>query len=281
MSTVQPETPALDAPQGYGGDPTLVRDEVLYLLRQAMQGQPRSQQKAIGPSEVGTPCPRKLAAKLGQLPPVQSRPSWPAMVGTQLHGMMQSILIKANTEWCHAHPRVRWVTEKRVTCGEINGTPLTGTLDCFDTGTGMVIDWKFPGASTVKTMRAKRSVGPTYNIQRHLYGRGMAAEGRRVETVAVLAIPTTGDIDQAYFDAVPYDEGIAVKALERASSVARLISTVPGGAPAVAAMSAPVEDHCTWCPFFAPAPMPDRFTCQGPPWLMTQNARTPKTALGG
>lgn len=244
------------------GSPDLVRDEVLGLLRDRMRAHPRSQQREIGASEVGTPCTRKLAARLGQIPAVLEVQSWPAYVGTALHAAQEEMLAANNTMWREHNECTRWIVEQPVNCGEFgDGRQLKGHVDCYDKVTKGVIDWKFPSPSSVTAMRRK-GISPAYQVQRHLYGRGMKRAGFEVEWVGLLAIPTSGTLDQAYWDAEPYDESIAEAALARIDGLARLIDRL--GAETVAKVSPVAEHYCAWCPWFSPVASADgRFSCPG------------------
>jgi hypothetical protein len=243
-----------------GGDPTLVAEEVLGLARDAMRTHPRSQQTEIGPSEIGTPCSRKLAAKLANLPEINPTLSWPAHVGTVLHADRETQLGVNNQQWLEHNEQTRWVTEQTVDCGEIDGQRLTGHVDCYDKVTLGVIDWKFPSLTRVREM-ARKGIDPTYRTQLHTYARGFARTGRRVEWVGLLATPTSGTLEQSYFFHEPYDESIAVAAIDRASALARMIKAV--GGEKVARLAAPTEDYCTYCEWFAAVPVDGRFSCPG------------------
>lgn len=71
-----------------------LNDAINAIVAQGINNQPRSQQKLIGPSEIGTSCVRCLARKLAgveKLPPqgINDVPWLPA-IGTAVHTMLES-----------------------------------------------------------------------------------------------------------------------------------------------------------------------------------------------
>lgn len=105
------------------------------MIRHGSRVMPRSQQKALGPSEVGHPCPRKLAYGLMDEPgePGFSDPL-PSLIGTAFHSWLEWAAPQHN----ELLGRERWLPETKVTVRE----GLSGTCDLFDTDTGTVIDHK-------------------------------------------------------------------------------------------------------------------------------------------
>jgi len=241
-----------------GGDPSLVRDEYLHVIRATIAAHPRSAQKAIGPSEIGTPCQRRLGYRLAGVPQVQAGGSWRPTVGTAVHSWLDMAF--ADPRWNDAEGTARWLTETKVDVGEIAGIPITGRADLYDRITGTSIDHKCVGITTLRAARAGR-VDPKYRVQGHLYGRGWARAGLPIETVAISYLPNNGELNEAHWWSEPYDEAIAVGALEAANTVAVLLKVVP------AAMLLPVlataNDHCNWCPWFMPAATDLTEACPG------------------
>src|SRR3954464_6772521 len=71
-----------------GADPRLLRDELAYLIMLYATNAPRSRQTTIGPSEIGTPCTRRLAFMVTTGRPSErgaSTASWRSSVGTAVH----------------------------------------------------------------------------------------------------------------------------------------------------------------------------------------------------
>ena len=59
---------------------------VYGMIRHAIAHHPRSLQKRIGPSEVGTPCDRRIGYKLLGHTENERGDAWKPTVGTAVHG---------------------------------------------------------------------------------------------------------------------------------------------------------------------------------------------------
>lgn len=220
-----------------------LRDELLLTIQAAQIMAPRSQQQVIGPSELGTPCTRKLAYKLAQHPAAADvEQSWRATVGTAVHAWLEEVFGRVLLP--DGEPR--YLVEQRVCVGQIGGQDIYGTADLYDKATCTVIDWKVPGPSSLKRMRA-RGVGDTYRVQRNLYGLGVAIAGHRVEYVANALLPSAGDLSDAVLDVEPFTPLIAIDALKRANAIADATNLV--GLAAVLDGTTAVDDYCRSCPW--------------------------------
>lgn len=197
--------------------------ELRALIDNAVDNQPRTLQKRIGPSELGTACDRCLIHKLaGHEETRAPGTSWLPYVGTCVHAGLEEAVLAANP-----HP-ARWLVETTVDVGEIAGEPITGHADLFDLWTGTVDDWKVVGVTTLRKAKpclrdpaefARRF--PTYHVQRHLYGRGFARRGLTVTTVRIVFLPRNAThLGEAVVISEPYDESVAVAALDRADRFA-------------------------------------------------------------
>lgn len=234
-------------PTQYGSDPRLLQQELLWSINAAIQNQPRSLQKAIGPSEIGDPCDRCLALKLaGQTPqPEAQGGAWLPYIGTAVHAQLADVF--------DAHDR--WLVEQRVDVGMIAGAIISGSADLFDPVTGTVIDWKVVGKTTLD--KARRH-GPTdvYRAQAHLYGRGFTNAGHHVERVAIYYLPRNAiNLGAGHFWSEPYDEQVAVNALKRAEALHAAVTTL--GLEVTDRLH--TEPGCRTCPRFPRA--------DGAPWL--------------
>lgn len=232
-----------------------------------MGGHERSHQKLIGPSGLGTPCPKKLAYLLAQavtLPRPESQ--WRQTVGTAVHSWAEDKFVK--------YGRGKWLTERKVTVGELvttNGTTLIqGTADLFYVPTGTVVDIKVPGPQSIKDKR-KEGPGQSYRVQGHLYGLGYQNEGYKVRAVAVSALPAAGEFRERLWMEEPFDPRIAQAALNRASRILQAIED--DGLESVLERLKAVDDFCRRCPFASP--QKDRPTCP------TANPTTPATSVRG
>lgn len=189
------------------------------VIADAIVNQPRSLQRRIGPSEIGTPCPACLACKLAGAPKPADDVPWLAWVGTCVHAGLEAIFA--------ADPD-RWLVEHQVTVGEIGGQPITGHADLYDLHTGTVIDWKIVGKTALTSVRRKglAAAKPEYEAQRHLYGAGFEAAGLPVNDVAVVFLPRNEiSIDALHIDSAPYDAAVADAALARANRAHAYVTT--------------------------------------------------------
>lgn len=229
--------------QARGGDPLLVRDELLHVIATHIDNHPRSAQTRIGPSEVGAPCPRRLAYKLAGTAEVNIRTAaWRPTVGTAVHSWLE----QACQAWNEAHSIERFYLEQKVTVGTIGGVEITGSCDCYDRITATVIDWKVVGPTALKKYKANKHPGEQYRTQAHLYGRGFVREGLPVDHVAIMFLPQSGELHDAYYWTEPYDEQVALDGLNRADGIATLVAALgPAAPPQLPA----VEAHCGFCPW--------------------------------
>jgi len=229
--------------------------ELRGIIATALTNDPRSLQKAIGPSEIGTSCDRCLIHKLAGTPQVEHVEPWLPLIGRQVHAWLDEIIT------LHDLPGHTWLAEETVTCGTIGGQPLTGTCDLFHAPSGTVWDWKIVGASTLKT--ARRGPSPTYRTQVHTYALGMENAGRDVHHVAIGYLPRNAvSLDAAVIWSEPYDRTVAEAAIARADMFATAIHGM--GAEQVLAM--------------APPHTREEFSCAKYPDATTAPA-TPLTAL--
>lgn len=199
---------------------------------------PRSKQKAIGPSEAGTECTRKLAYKLLDWP--VSNPSssgnWAAQVGTAIHAHLADIFAKLDD----------YEVEQRV---QIRSN-LSGTVDLFHIPSGTVIDWK----TTNNVESKRRNPSKQNNVQVQLYGYGKARSGAVVNHVALIYVPVTGDLSQMHVELSAYDEQVALDALRRIDNIYEFLSTVDVESNPSMWPHIPVETSrlCNYCPYFKP-----------------------------
>ena len=229
-------------------DPDLLKRELVDLITRAINHAPRSLQVAIGPSEIGHDCPRRIAYKLLGQPENQGEPNWKATVGTAIHAWLEEVMIADNETQAvrQGAGLTRWITEATVSVGEILGHSITGHCDLYDRVTGTVVDWKTVGPTQLTKYKAK-GPGQQYRAQAHLYGRGWARRGQDVRRVAVMFLPRNGELREAYYWSEPYDEQVAVNALKRLEGIA-IASKALG--PAVLPQLDTADAFCTMCPYF-------------------------------
>lgn len=204
---------------GRGGNPDVTWAEYRHVVEQAITDHPRSQQTRIGPSELGIDCLRCLGHKLAGVPE-EREAAWLPTIGTAVHAWLAETFAQANA----GMPQARFLVETTVSVGEVDGVDITGNADLYDLATGDVTDWKVVGATTLRDVKAN---GPSaqYRTQAHLYGRGFTRRGLPVENVRVAYLPrnsVTGLADAVIWSE-PYDEQVALDALQRADALARAI----------------------------------------------------------
>lgn len=202
---------------------------------------PRAGQVAIGPSEVGHPCTRRIAYKLldWDKPNEMQGGSWAAQVGTAIHAYLAEVFGK----------KEGYLVEQRV---NIRGN-LSGTVDLYDTKNGVVLDWKTTGPSKLATYR-KDGADPQHVIQVHLYAYGLAAQGADVKKVALAYLPTSGQLSDGYVDIRNYDENIALDAFKRLDTIHALLAQVDveQNPEFWSQIPAKTSRLCAWCPYFKP-----------------------------
>jgi hypothetical protein len=239
--------------------PAAIRDDLLFAIRDAVVNQPRTLQKEIGPSQIGSPCNRWLAYKLGDVPPVALKNTpWRAAVGTAVHEQF--------ADWLHRYNAVhgfRYLSETRVWVGDLlPGRPVTGHMDAFDTWTGTVIDLK-TGTRTALDEARSGVTKPVYETQVSLYGQGAVNAGLPVRNVGILTVPRDGELSDAVWRVQPHDPERGRRGLARAGAIAQLVDTL--GGPQAAAMQPASEYYCASCDWFQPGSTDLTIGCPGAP----------------
>ncbi|HNP58840.1 MAG TPA: hypothetical protein PKG94_17995 [Gordonia sp. (in: high G+C Gram-positive bacteria)] len=219
------------------------KDELVAMLAHHSANQPRSQQRRLGPSEVGHPCTRKLAYGLTLAPRCNDRAGdpLPSMVGTGAHAQMEDVLAGYN-EW-HGQ---RFLIENRV-----EPTPgFTGTMDAYDLRDHAVIDWKFPGTTKMSTVRRDQHPGILYEVQAHLYGLGALRAGLTPRIVRIAFIPRAGFSTNTYVWEVPWNPEIAMAAINRmTSTIAMAADLQVDRHPDRYAVFPATPFQCDYCPW--------------------------------
>jgi hypothetical protein len=112
-----------------------LKQELSEIILWNEQNSPRSKQVAIGPSELGDACDRRLAYRIAGVPAVNIwADPWPAIVGTSIHAWLE----KAINQYQERNGDRGWLTELRVRPDEM----VQGSSDVFNARTGTVVDWK-------------------------------------------------------------------------------------------------------------------------------------------
>lgn len=169
------------------------KELLLTALRAGDAKRSRSTQVQIGPSELGG-CRRKVWYRLNDQPETNDGElKLAAIMGTAIHTEIEKAL--------SSNPDVLLETEV-----EYNG--MKAHIDCYVPATGDVIDWK---TSKVKNLGYFPSTQQRWQVQ--TYGYLLAKNGHKVERVSLVAIARDGDERDVKVHTEPYDEAIALEAL--------------------------------------------------------------------
>lgn len=203
----------------------------------------RSQQKAVGFSEIGQDCERRLALKMAGAPETNYSDPLKAMVGTGGHLILAEHFRRLNA----MVGRERYLVEQPVSYRTV-----PGTVDLFDRRIGTVVDWKFKALAKIKAL-AKKPLregigGNSYYVQAHGYGTALAMAGETVKDVALVFVPVDGTLADIYVWREPLDVGVADGAINRVEDI-RHRYVDRGQAGQAPMFPTPL---CGWCPFHRP-----------------------------
>jgi hypothetical protein len=136
--------------------------------------------------------------------------------------------------------------EQRV---KISGN-LGGTVDLYHIPSGTVLDWKTTGNVDSK----RKSPSKQNLVQVNLYALGKKRAGADVKQVALVYLPVKGDLSEMHIELHPFDEQMALDALERIDNIYSLLATVDVEAnPAMwQHIPAVTSRLCNYCPYFKP-----------------------------
>jgi hypothetical protein len=230
--------------------------EMFYAYDNRRSEDNRSAQATMGPSEMGTPCDRRLALSLMRMPPVNpGGDGWAAFVGTCIHAGLEQMFLWANGG------TGRFAVEQRL---EFPSTIVPkGTADLIDRTLFMVDDHKCQGRWSRNKLK---STGPsqTYRVQAHVYAYGARLRGERIERVAIFSWPRDeATLDDLYVWTEPYDPQIVKDAFARVDDIAASVEghlltltnkgeTTELESKALTAEQFTVADDCRFCPFYLP-----------------------------
>ena len=237
--------------------------ELFYAYDNRKSADNRSAQTTMGPSEMGTPCDRRLALSLMRMPPVNpGGDGWAAFVGTCIHAGLEEMFL-----WADAGTG-RFAVEQRLDFGH----PIVpkGTADLLDRYLLMVLDHKCQGRWSRGKLKSQGPI-PTYRVQAHVYAYGMRLKGEKIEKIAIVSWPRDeSTLDDLYVHVEDYNPDIVRKAFERVDRIhaaveakrAELHDTYPVSVEpseelelevgARVATEFTVADDCRFCPFYLP-----------------------------
>jgi CRISPR/Cas system-associated exonuclease Cas4 (RecB family) len=187
---------------------TDIKDKLIKALHAKENNRPRSTQVQIGPSELGG-CRRKVWYRLNDQPETnENELKLAAIMGTAIHSAIESAFAGDNSIMLE-------------TTVEYNG--MKAHVDAFISDTGDVIDWK--------TVKAKNlSYFPTLQQRWQVQTYGYLIEKSGVgkpRTVNLVAIPRDGDERDIKVHSEPYDESIALEALNWLAAI-KEAKEIPG-----------------------------------------------------
>lgn len=223
-------------------DPDIYASELFSIIKRAIETQPRSLQKRIGPSEIGNPCDRRLGYKLAGVEPVNvAGVNWKAYIGTAVHAAFAAIFEQLNTS------TDRWLIEQPVQVSKNPGEEVWGSCDLFDTHTGCVWDWKFTTKNKIREEYRRNGPGDQYRTQAHQYGQGWINKGYDVRSVGVVFFTRDGEYTDRYVWHEPMNTSHAVSTLARVEAIGNSIKTF--GPEFTLPILATAPAYCNFCPY--------------------------------
>jgi hypothetical protein len=237
--------------------------ELFYAYDNRRTADNRSAQVTMGPSEMGTPCDRRLALSLMRMPPVNpGGDGWAAFVGTCIHAGLEGLFM-----WADAGSG-RFAVEQRLEFGNVY-VPK-GTADLIDRVLLMVLDHKCQGRWSRNKLKTQ-GPSPTYRVQAHVYAYGARLRGEKIEKIAIVSWPRDeASLDDLYVHVEDYDPAIVKKAFERVERIAGQVEREKAELhltysidrepseeldleiKARTAADFNVADDCRFCPFYLP-----------------------------
>jgi hypothetical protein len=177
-----------------------IKELLIKALHDKENKRGRSNQIQIGPSELGG-CRRKVWYRLNSQPETNDNElKLAAIMGTAIHAAIETALTDNKDV----------LLEQTVQYGD-----MKAHVDCYIPGTGDVVDWK-----TVKTKNLGSFPSKQQRWQVQTYGYLISKSGLgKVSTVNLVAIPRDGDERDVVVHSEPYDEAIALEALDWLSAI--------------------------------------------------------------
>ena len=233
------------APSPPEEDPEAValKEQILEVIKFRDQRNPRSHQVNIGPSELSSPCDRRIGYRMVGIPAINTTlDPWPAIVGTAVHDWLEHAFM----DWIEATGSRDWIPERRLNISD----DVTGRSDLFNVSRGIVVDYK--GASPDKMKKVRAEPQQHYRTQLQIYGHGYEKAGFKVRKLALVYFPRAGNIKDLYVDMFDYDPSVALASLARIPAIAtRLVQLDPIGNPHrwEQVDASPTHD-CGFCPWY-------------------------------
>lgn len=192
-------------------------------------------------TDVGHPCLRQVAYRIAGTPrrTIPLLDPWQTAVPAALRTWLEERFRSDNL----VGPIKRWLVGRHVRIGLIEGR-----VHLYDRLSHAVIDLRILDALRLEAMRSG-GPGETYRVRLHLCAAGLAELGHEVETVAVVALPLAGALDEIWAWSEPYDPAVATAGVERVASAQRMVTMLDGEPGAWSVIPAYESPACDWCPF--------------------------------
>lgn len=220
-----------------------IKAELTTMVRMYEEFTPRKMQLALGPSDLGVECDRRLAYKIAGITGYNTGDPWAAFVGSSIHTRLEAVIRKyaKQTEVRDGH---EWLIEQM-----IQVTPeIRGRADLVHGD--LVIDIK---SASPDVMKKLPDTGPraSYLPQIHAYAYGLNAAGHQITKVAFAFVPRSGRLDDMYVWADQYRPEIAEKALARVYRFARRLEQLDILANPHLWETVPATPDYLWCQYCA------------------------------
>lgn len=207
-----------------------IKTMLLTAVKEASNGQERSQQVDVGPSEIGG-CRRRVWHRLNGTAATNSDTKVLAsFMGTAIHDWIEHALVSIDPFEMGLHREL-----------EVAADGLRGHVDLFDESRKLVVDWKTTTKKNLSYFPSKQQ-----RTQVQVYGWLLKENGYDVDHVSLVAIPRDGNEDDVVVHVEEYDEAMALEALAWLEEV-KALTEVP--APEKA------DTFCrSYCQFFGACP---------------------------
>ena len=229
-----------------GDEASALAEKITAVIQNRSTNAPRSKQRAIGLSEIGEACVRKISYKLLDWQKTNTNTDpWPSISGTAIH----SWLTDAFNDQYDGEENKLYLVEHAVMIND----ELGGTVDLFDIQAGMVIDHKCVGATSLRS-RKKDGMTHQQRIQINCYGLGLERAGYTVNKVALAFYPLGGRLDGMHTIVEPYNRTLAQDAMTRLNETQTLLWQLdPERVPSNwGLIPATTSRMCIYCPFYLP-----------------------------
>ena len=197
----------------------------------------RSNQKALGASEISGKCDRRLAYRMLGIEKVNFKDPWYSIIGTSVHAWLENCYKAKNKELGYN----RYLIEHKVNFH----TGLSGRLDLYDTATLSIRDWKTSGDSVLK--EARLAPNEVYTDQLCQYALGLIKKGYDVKWLEIIFLPRNNTLSKAVIQRFPFDIERARAILARHDAIKKVVKINGKGALYLLPTDA---SGCFYCPFY-------------------------------